>query len=245
MNNQPDQQPQRPPYKQSQYYQTPTQPYNQQSQQIPSPPIYGQLQQTQYGNPYVDYSPPQYQFQQPPMTPQQTYHQSSRNRTFPYWGVIIAMVILIIATTPIIMQSLVHNNSDISSATTRTTPIPSIPSPTPTPSSPGHAITIDGVTCGLILATDKQTPGYVTIYISVYNKSGSEYQYFASDFHLITSSGGIIDPVEEGVVKLAPGGHAISILNFQIDYTQDLELLWQPEGHSNDLSHVWKLNIKD
>ena len=107
----------------------------------------------------------------------------------------------------------------------------------------GDTITIDNISSTLVSASDKDAPGYLSVVIRIVNNSQDEYTYYASDFHLITKFGSIIDPEESGSGALAPTGHGKGTINFQIDDTHDTKLLWQPTGHSNDLSHVWTLNL--
>jgi hypothetical protein len=195
------------------------------SQQPPWPPQQPPYSQQPYGQAQWGQQPPQYA---PPQQFQQTQQPLQPVMKSPFSNMVSIGTILIIAG--VIFTILTHSNS-------------SVPTSPATPAKVGDTITIDGTSCTLISATDTDAPGYLTIKFNLVNNSGSEYNYYTSDFHIINSFGSIIDPEVGLSGALAPGGHGIGILNFQINDLHNTKLLWQPVGHSNDLSHVWDLGL--
>src|SRR5438270_12794775 len=79
----------------------------------------------------------------------------------------------------------------------------------------GDTITVDGVYCTVLSvqgSSNSIDSGWVFVHIKLVNNSDSEIHYYASDFHIKTDSGSIIDGVSEGSSfqiisgSLAPGG---------------------------------------
>lgn len=198
------------------------------SQQPPWPPQQPPYSQQPYGQAQWGQQPPQYA---PSQQFQQTQQPLQPVNKSPFSSMVSIGTILIIVG--VIYTILTHSNSAV----------PTSPTSPATPAKVGDMITIDGASCTLISATDTDAPGYLTVKFNLVNNSGSEYNYYTSDFHIINSFGSIIDPEVGLSGALAPGGHGIGILNFQINDLHNTKLLWQPVGHSNDLSHVWDLGL--
>jgi len=220
----PPQQPYQPPYGQ--------QP-NIQPQWGQQPPYNKQPLQTQYGN----HLTPQYHFQQLPLYQHKVTRKETKNSYF-----FIAMILLILS---VVLFIAAHNSlgSQFNLSSNSSSALPA---------NVGDTITVDEISCTVLSvqgSSNSIDPGWVFVHIKLVNNSSSEIHYYATDFHIKTDSGSIIDGVSEGSSfnmisgALAPGGSVDGIVGFILFDDHNAEMIWQPVGHSGDLSHIWKLGL--
>jgi Domain of unknown function (DUF4352) len=120
---------------------------------------------------------------------------------------------------------------------------------TPMPSQVGNTIIVNGVSCKVISVqgpSNLSEPGWSLVDIKIVNNSSGEIHYYASDFHIVTDTGNIIDADSQAsslqIVSgsLAPGGSIEGNVAFGLIDVQNAKMIWQPDD-TNDLSYAWKL----
>ena len=117
------------------------------------------------------------------------------------------------------------------------------------PSQVGNTIIVNGVSCKVISVqgpSNLSEPGWSLVDIKIVNNSSGEIHYYASDFHIVTDTGNIIDADSQAsslqIVSgsLAPGGSIEGNVAFGLIDVQNAKMIWQPDD-TNDLSYAWKL----
>lgn len=166
---------------------------------------------------------------------QQSFHQqagrtksSQSNSPLQILGCTATLLLVVIAFSTIVTYYIYH---PVDTNITQSTPVIK---------KVGDTITIDNVSCTLIMAFGT---GDIIIRVKLVNNSKGEYHYYASDLQIKTSSGSIIAPEQDGGGALAPGGTVYGYLDFLVANSHNSELIWQPSGYSDDLSHGWILNL--
>lgn len=237
MNNQPEEARQ-PPFVYPQNYQAPF--YSPQQGQQPLPPPPNTPQPTHYGTPaYMNYTPPPPFQPQLPVSPPPPY-RPPQNRGFPWKGTLITMCIVLPIMISIFFMYINHSGMSF--------PFSSI---APTPSKIGDTITVNGVSC-TVISTQGPTnlsDGYSLVNVKIVNNSSQEINYHATDFHVVTTTGNIIDADSYGSSlqmvngSLAPGGSIEGGIGFALFDTQDItKMIWQPNGTTN-LSYAWYIKF--